>query len=292
MNHLENPDIKIIEITPGYPILHIHNQHADARIALHGAHLTHYAPHGEAPIIFTSQSAIYKPGKAIRGGIPICWPWFGSHPAPRQKLPSHGYARTSFWELSEVSSTEEGTRLILTLPRQPEHSYPQLHASIEFFIGKSLELRLTTKNLGNQPETWSEALHSYFAVGDTSSTEVVGLDGHQYFDATASDPQKTINQQIGPVHFDREVDRIYENSDALTIRDTKKNRQILIQTHNSKNSIIWNPGEEKGKALNDLHEEEITQFICAESGNVRENAITLPPQSSHTLTLKISVSPL
>ena len=287
MNLPKNSDIRVEELTPGYPVIHIANTHATASIALHGAHLTHYAPLGEAPVIFTSQSAIYTAGKAIRGGIPICWPWFGAHPAPNSgNFPAHGYARTSFWELENTSSSSKGTRLIFTLP--PPYNSP-LRASLEILIGKTLELSLTTVNQSATPQTFSEALHSYFTVTDAHTTELLGLNGRDYINSATA--PETREQQSGPVHFPNEIDRIYTSTDGLTICDHEKNRCISIKKTNSRSSIVWNPGPIKGTALNDLHNDEIAQFICAESGNVREESITLPPQSSHTLTLNISTSP-
>jgi D-hexose-6-phosphate mutarotase len=284
--HNETNKIRYEEITPGYPILHIVNKHAEARIALHGAHLVHYAPHGGPPTIFTSEAAVYKEGKAIRGGIPVCWPWFGPHPDPRKNLPAHGYARTSFWELSHSETTTEHTYLLLTLPRSSDQT---LGATLEFFIGKKLTLKLTTTNHGEKAETFSEALHSYFFVTNTHQTELLGLDGRDYIDTTTT--PETSHRQDGPVHFPDEIDRIYASDDKLIICDPQSDRHIHINKNNSKSTIVWNPGKNKGSALSDLKNNEINQFICAEAGNVRDQSITIAPQSSHTLTLTISTSP-
>jgi len=286
MNLPTSPDIQIEEISPRYPIIHISNAHATASIALHGAHLTHYAPHGQPPVIFTSKAAIYKAGKPIRGGIPICWPWFGAHPDAEKKLSAHGYARSSFWILETVSSDPDGTRLTFSLPPQ---NNSKLHATLEFLIGKTLDLKLTTTNLGEKPVMFSEALHSYFAVSDAQKVELHGLDGRSYLDSTQTpEPKK---KQHGPVRFPDEIDRIYTSGDPLDIEDPKKQHRISIKKSNSQSSIIWNPGEMKGRALVDLENSEITQFICAESGNVREQSINLAPGSAHSLTLRISATP-
>ena len=287
MNFPNHPDLQTEEIAPGYTILHISNAHATASIALHGAHITHYAPTGQDPVIFTSQSAIFTAGKAIRGGIPICWPWFGAYPDPSKNLPAHGYARTSFWELKSITSTPNATQLILQLP--PQNDAP-LQATLEVSIGKTLELTLTTENQSSEPQTFSEALHSYFAVSDTKTTEVLGLDGRDFIDTSTS--PETQKKQSGPVYFPEEIDRIYSSDDDLTIIDPEKNRRILLQKTNSQSTIIWNPGPVKGAALKDLGNEEINQFICAEPGNVRNQSITLAPRSTHAITLKISTKPL
>lgn len=278
--------IRIEEAQPGYPLIHISNTHADATIALHGAHLTDFTPRGEKPVIFTSQAAIYKEGKAIRGGIPVCWPWFGAHPAPEKNLPAHGYARSSFWSLTATSSDDTGTRLTFKLP-SPEGA--PLSAKLEFHIGKQLTLKLTTHNLSQTDQVFSEALHSYFAVGDSGKTQIIGLDGDSYIDSTI--PGDPIKDQSGPVTFPGEIDRIYHSDSTLTIHDQVNQRSITIAKENSDTSIIWNPGDEKGGAMADLLDSEIQQFVCAESGNARAQSITLAPDSTHTLTLTITSQP-
>lgn len=275
--------IWIDELHPGYPMIHISNPHASATIALHGAHLTHFKPHGEKAIIFTSQAAIYKAGKAIRGGIPVCWPWFGAHPAPSQNLPAHGYARTSFWKLISTSSTEEGTQLTFKLPTSKDAS---LSASLEFFIGNKLTLKLTTQNISPTEQWFSEALHSYFVVGESTKTQVLGLNASGYIDTTGND--ETLEQQVGQIDFPGEVDRIYESAKAVVIQDHSNHRQIIIDKSNSASTIIWNPGKAKGAAMADLSDSEIQQFICAESGNVRNQSITLKPGTQHSLKVQIS----
>ena len=276
-------EIWVEEITPSYPMIHIRNAHATAIIALHGAHLTHYARREEIPIIFTSQAAIFREGKAIRGGIPICWPWFGAHPDPEKNLPAHGYARISFWKLVSTASDINGTHLTFALP-QKEGS--DLAAIIEFTIGKELTLRLTSSNLGTTDEIISEALHSYFAVNSAQQTQILGLDGSHYTDTTVQPP--TINQQSGPVDFPDEIDRIYSGATDLIVDDKGNSRRIIVKKSGSRSTIMWNPGQEKGSAMTDLLDEEVTQFICAESGNALKETITLTPGGTHTLSLTIS----
>ena len=280
-------EVEMEEITPGYPMIQISNAHATATIALYGAHLTHYAHRAETPIIFTSKAAIYREGKAIRGGIPVCWPWFGAYPLsgsdPKENLPAHGYARISFWKLISTSSDSDGTRLTFSLPPTEGAT---LSATIEFIIGKELKIRLTSTNTGTETETISEALHSYFAVGDAKQTEVIGLDGCSYLDTTIQPPAR--KQQSGPIGFPDEIDRIYSSSDNLVVDDQTNQRRILVSKSGSHSSIIWNPGQEKGPLMSDLKDQEVTQFICAEAGNVNQESITLKPGSTHTLTLTIS----
>lgn len=275
--------IHLEEHSPGYPLIHVRNEHAEASIALHGAHLTHYARHGETPVIFTSKAAIYNEGKAIRGGIPVCWPWFGAHPDASKKLPAHGYARTSFWHLTQTSSDVHGTRLCFELPANADRP---LAATLEIHIGKELKLQLSTHNPSQSEHLFSEALHSYFSVGNSQQTQVKGLDQTSYIDSTAADDP--IIKQTGPVDFPGEIDRIYHSEGTVTINDHANQRRITVTKQNSASTIIWNPGEEKGRAMADLLDSEIQQFVCAESGNVRDQSISLAPDATHTLTLSIS----
>jgi glucose-6-phosphate 1-epimerase len=275
--------IRIEELNPSYPVVHISNAHATATIALHGAHLTHYKPHGEQPVLFISKAAIYQEGKAIRGGIPICWPWFGAHPDADQNLPAHGYARTSFWKLTSTSTNEEGSQLTFELPATDGEA---LSATLEFSIAKTLTLKLTTHNLSPSEQRFSEALHSYFAVGKSTQTQVLGLDEASYIDTTGN--EETLEQQDGAIDFPDEVDRIYESSETVVIEDRANPRKIIVDKQNSASTIVWNPGQTKGEAMADLLDSEIQQFICAESGNVRDQSIILKPGAQHTLELKIS----
>lgn len=276
-----NPDVTVIELAPGYPAFVIDNTYAKATISLHGAHLTDFTPHGEEPVLFTSQSAIYREGKAIRGGIPICWPWFNAHPTD-SSLPSHGYARTSFWTLEKVKSHDAGTSLVFTLPSAADSN---LSAKLEFNIGKTLTLTLTTTNEGTQPETYSEALHAYFCVTDSHQAELAGLEGREYIDTVG---EETTRAQDGLVTFPDEVDRIYHHDADATLRDLISHRETHLDKTGSSTTITWNPGIKKGQAMADLHDDEIHQFICVEAGNARAQSITLEAGNTHAIQYQIS----
>lgn len=259
------------ELADGYPVVRVRNQHAQASVALHGAHLIDYRRNGNPPVIFTSSAAIFREGKAIRGGIPVCWPWFGAC----EGKPAHGYARTSFWTLQEA----EATRLVFTLPAR--EGYP-LSVHLEFRIGKTLELVLTTTNEGDAPHTFSEALHSYFMVGDSRQTKIHGLEGAAYIDEVG---ETTTRIQNGPVTFPGEVDRIYHSDATVVLEDVASQRRIEVAKTGSRDTVVWNPGEEKGAAMSDLCDAETHRFICAESANMA--GIALNPGESHALALTI-----
>lgn len=272
-------EVRFENLAEGYPALRVKNQHAEATIALHGAHLTHYCVSGDEPVIFTSQSAIFREGKAIRGGIPICWPWFGAQP---NQQTAHGYARTHFWDLQRSESNEEGTRLVFSLPPQDDSG---LVAMIEFHIGKDLQLALHTMNTGCKETTFSEALHSYFSVVDSQQTKIHGLEGARYVNTA---DETTRHTQEGPVTFPGEIDRIYHSDSECIIEDGVSHRKIRISKAGSASTVVWNPGLEKGTAMADLADEQIHAFVCCESANVRGQSVTLAPGENHILHLKIS----
>jgi glucose-6-phosphate 1-epimerase len=269
-------DIRFEELAQGYPVLRLCNRHAQAGIALHGAHLIDYRPAGGDPVIFTSSASVYCAGKAIRGGIPVCWPWFG----PGAGRPSHGYARNNFWWLAEVEGDEEVTRLLFTLPA-PEKS--PLRATLEFKIGPTLSLALSTRNHGESAQVFTEALHSYFAVSDCRQTRIFGLEGANYTDTSGE--SATSGTQAGPVAFSGEVDRIYHSAADIVIDDGE--RRVLVAQQGGRDTVVWNPGPIKGAALDDLADEQISSFICAESANTEP--LRLAAGECHTLRLAISI---
>lgn len=271
------------ELTPGYPVVRIRNAHAKASITLHGAHLTDYCLNNEPPIIFTSNAAVFQKGIAIRGGIPVCWPWFNAHPSDSSQ-PAHGYARINFWNLEKTESSREGTRLVFSLPPQDGSN---LATMLEFHVGKDLQLALHTINIGKSKETFSEALHSYFAVTDSRQTLVHGLDGEHYINTVGVE---STQQQQGPVTFPDEIDRIYQSDRHTIIEDLVTHRQIRVAKSGSNSTIVWNPGQKKGTSMKDLPDNEIHHFVCVESANVRNQSITLAPGENHILHLRISTA--
>jgi len=274
-----NGEVWFEDLAERYPVVHISNQHAKASIALHGAHLIDYCSTDEKPLIFTSKAAIFREGKAIRGGIPICWPWFNNHP---DKSPSHGYARISFWKLETVTRDENNTHLTFLLPARDDTG---LSARLDFIIGKNLQLTLSSMNGGSSTQILSEALHTYLNVTDSRETEVQGLEGSAYIDTVGSE---TSGVQHGPLTFPDEIDRIYTSTNDLVILDQVKQNRIHLKKSNSQSTVTWNPGIQKGGAMADLLDQEIHSFVCVETANVRDQSMILPPGETHTMSLTIT----
>lgn len=270
--------ISFEELALGYPAIRVTHPQATATIALHGAHVIDYTPAGHEPVIFTSQDAVYKAGKAIRGGVPVCWPWFNAHPTD-SSLPSHGFARINFWRLYSTAATDQGVTLIF------EYRHGSLDASLIVAIGSSLTVALHTKNISDRDEVVGGALHSYFNIGDIYNVSLSGLDKVDYIDTVVN----TNETQEGDITFDGELDRIYTNTkDDVIIKDPVMKRDIIVQKTGSTSTVVWNPWIEKSAGMGDLDNEEYKTFLCVEAANAREDVYTLAPQEQHTLSTTIT----
>ncbi len=283
--------LDIIESPAGYPLVAIHNDHATARVALQGAQLLHWAPRDEAPVIWLSPCAKLLPGKSARGGVPICWPWFGPHGEDAAK-PAHGFARTVFWELAAATDEPDGTRLRFVLPAQTKvalwpHDTP---AQLDLVIGRQLEITLTTRNQGAVPLSLGEAFHTYFQVGDIEQVRVEGLEGVTFADKVQ---QFARAEQQGAVTINGEIDRVYlGHTEGCAIVDPGLGRRIRIDKRGSRSTVIWNPWEEKAQAMGDFEEGGYRHMLCAESGNALDDTLTLAPGAEHKLAVTYAVEPL
>ncbi len=281
--------IRRTELPAGYSILEIDHPAVSARVALHGAHLMEWTPAGQAPGLYLSPQTVYQPGKAIRGGVPVCWPWFGPSPVD-STLPMHGFARTRFWEPGDFSEEAEGVSLKFTLTDDGEtrRLWPHaFHLELSMHLGASLRLALQISNTGTDPFTMTGALHTYLSIGDIHQATVTGLDGVDYLDTAGP---HAMRRQEGPVIFDREVDRGYHTANPIALHDSARQRILTITGTGSRSAIVWNPWIGKSKALTDLPDEDYQRFVCVETANAREDSITLQPGGTHVLSTVIGIS--
>ena len=248
-------------------------------MALHGAHVMSWAPEGEEEVLYLSSDAIYREGKAIRGGIPICWPWFNAHPTDAD-APSHGIARTRFWELIAADEDGDGVTLRFAMEDGIWKAEVTIHAGLE------LEVSLETLNATEIPIVVSGALHSYFSVSDIANVRVVNLDGADFLDIT---DLPTMRKQKGAVTFQRELDSIYESSSNLLLVDDDSGRTILIEKGGSPSTVVWNPWSEKSAAMADMPDDGYRKFCCIEAAIANDKAVIIMPGSSHVLSTRISV---
>jgi glucose-6-phosphate 1-epimerase len=246
---------------------------------LQGAHVTAWQPSGAHPVILTSNRANFAPGKAIRGGIPIVFPWFGPHPTD-QSLPQHGFARTAVWQLDDVEVREDGVALELSLARDGF----TLGYRVDF--GVVLDLALTVRNTSTDSVVFEEALHSYFAVSDVERASVTGLENCAFKDKTEGMRKRP--PAGAALSFAKETDRVYfDVPDELSIIDPGWDRRIRITKSNAASTITWNPWPEKAAAMADLGADNWRGMLCVETGNVDDNRVHLPPGGTHRMTTRI-----
>lgn len=276
----------------GLPILQVRNAHAEALVSLYGAQVLSYRPVGAgAEVLFLSERASFEAGKAIRGGVPVCWPWFGPDPQGLGR-PNHGFARTRLWSVLSTCATPAGeTQATLGLRDTPDTRALWPHAfelTLQITVGTTLRLALTTRNTGDAPFQITQALHSYFAVGDIARTAVTGLDGCSYID-NATGAGGAVKRQTGAVHIATEVDRIYTGVPAaLTIVDDALQRRTRLSAQGSRTAVVWNPWISIAAGMTDLKDDAYLRFVCVETANAADEVVTVPPGGEHGMAVEVS----
>ncbi|MCF6257587.1 MAG: D-hexose-6-phosphate mutarotase [Gammaproteobacteria bacterium] len=274
----------------GLPRVQITNRLATAEVYLHGGHITAFQPQGSEPVLWMSPLAQFQHDKAIRGGVPIIWPWFGPHAIDKHK-PQHGFARTMEWRVSATKALPDGsTQLQLQLNDTPVTHALWPHAfelSLSITVGTELNIELTSRNTGEKTFTAGGALHSYFAVGDVRKIHIDGLLGRHYIDQLDGN---RIKQQSDAVYIREEVDRIYfDTEDTCTegicaIFDAQLLRQIYIKRNGSHSTVVWNPWKDKARAMTDFPDDGYQQMVCIETANAVDDVRHLAPGETHTLS--------
>jgi D-hexose-6-phosphate mutarotase len=257
-----------------------------AEIYLNGANVTDFQKKGEPPILFTSQFSRFSPGEPIRGGVPIIFPWFGA----REGSPAHGFARLAEWELHEATTLPEGgVSLRFGLPLSAHGAtWPPFATYYAVTVSDKLTLELIVTNTSaEQPFTFENCLHSYFAVSDISNVSISGLKGVHYLDKADHFAPKVDNAEA--IKIASEEDRIYlDTKEMVEIHDSKLRRRIRIEKSGSASTVIWNPWSAKAQQMPDFGNDEYKQMVCVESGNVAKNKVTLLP--GRTSVLKVAIS--
>lgn len=267
----------------------IANQYADAEIYLHGAHITHFQPQNQEPLLWMSGQAHYQADAALRGGIPVIWPWFGAHPTDADK-PSHGFARVMDWSVTKTSTTESGETVITLCLVDSETTKAiwdyAFALSLTVNVGETMQVALTTTNMGPQPFEAGAALHTYFNIGHIERIYISGLDGRDYLDKVTGFDRK---HQDGPIHIASEVDRVYlDTDDEVVIHDEVLKREIRIGKAGSRSTVVWNPWRERSVQIGDFPDDGYETMVCVETANAATDIRTIAPGASHTLTQIIS----
>ena len=257
----------------------------------HGAHVVEWTPAGHAPVLWMSGASRFDMASAIRGGVPICLPWFGAGRS-LDLAPAHGFARIRTWFVSEATTTPAGTTVRYNLELAPSEVFPHsLNAEYLVVFGTELALELTVTNPGTDAFTIEEALHTYIAVGDIHSVVVSGLDGCAYLDKAPEAPATAVVQQ-GDIVFTDETDRVYSSTGDVVITDPLLKRRIIVSKTNSANTVVWNPWIAKAAAMPDFGDDEWTGMLCVEGANALGDAITVEPGASHTMSYRLRVEAL
>ncbi len=256
-----------------------------AEISLYGGQVLHWQPTNEAPVFWLSKSSRFEKGQAIRGGIPICWPWFGSL---AQEV-NHGFARLSDWDIADVEITQEAIQVTLVLEgKELSAQWPHAFRLLQHLrFGKAFEQSLEIVNLGAEPISFTGAMHSYFSVSHPKNTELPALAGVVYKDKLQGFNEFTINE---PVLFDKAIDRVYKNSAPVDLYDSELQRKISISKDHSAQWVVWNPGSEAAKRVNDIHREGELEYVCVEVANT--DPVSVEANSSFVFSQRITIAPL
>lgn len=263
-----DPRLHFQDDAGGLVSFHARTDCGELKVFLQGAHVSHWQPAGQKPVLWMSQSSVFAPGEPIRGGVPICFPWFGPHPSDT-KLPPHGPARRATWRLDHAAIEPDGSV-------EAELSAEIDGFALTFFVRAchELQMRLRIQNLTGETRTAEAALHTYLAVGDIRETLVTGLSGRRYVDKVRGG--QTFEQERGPIGFEGEIDRVYTDTiQAVIVHDPVFNRRLVIDKDNSRSTVVWNPWIEKARRMPDFGDDEWPGMLCIETANVGSNRITL-----------------
>ncbi|MCM2678280.1 D-hexose-6-phosphate mutarotase [Echinimonas agarilytica] len=274
----------------GLTFIHVANDQAQAKVCVHGGHVCEFQPIGEKPVIWMSEDVVYKEGKAIRGGVPVCWPWFGPH-STDTSLPQHGFARNQHWTIAHIENRANGQTLVELILTETDSSlaiWPHaFELKISIVVGIELEMNLTSTNTGDSPMVVGGALHTYFVVGDIAETEITGLDQTVFDDKVSSEDQII---QKGGVLIDQEVDRVYLDTDTTcVIHDGQNDRNIEVSKSGSHTTVVWNPWIEKSQELGDFNDNGYLTMVCIEAVNAGNDVYELQPKQSCSLIQRIKI---
>ena len=287
------PDIaRVCEGDGGLPRVDISSPLVHGEMYLHGAHVTSWRPAGSEEVLFLSSKSRWEEGQAIRGGIPICFPWFRGK-ADDPHAPAHGFVRTRSWQLYSIVESNTGVAVTMFIESdgQTRRWWPgEFRLVHRVTFGTELKLELVCINTGKTPFHFEEALHTYNRVAEVNSVRLHGLDGIRFLDNTDSNQAKT---QLGDVTIASQTDNAFINTEnAVDLLDSQMRRRIRLQKANSSTTVVWNPWQEGASGLRDLGEGEWKRFLCVEASNIIGAAVTLAPGQEHIMSAALSVARL
>ena len=279
VNH-DNCQINQVSLSEGIDTIEITHPRCKAIVSLYAGHVLSWQPTSEREVFWLSEATKYAQGSAIRGGIPLCWPWFG----PKAGEVNHGFTRTSIWQLDSVSSNDNGVSLILTFSGESlAKTWPyRFKLTQTLFFGDVFKQTLKIDNLGEQAFEHSGALHSYFHVSQPEQACVPNLTNIPYYDKlTDSEKCTRLIDCRGP------KDRVYKSNEALALLDYGFNRKLVISTTGSQDWVLWNPGQEVASSMSDIHPRGEQHFVCLEAGFTKP--LTLAAGQSYEVSQEIAI---
>lgn len=279
--------LDISEKHSNFPFININNQHASAVISLYGGQVLSYKRNAHAELLFLSDKAFYEAGKAIKGGVPICWPWFGADPEGKGR-PAHGFARNTLWQLESTEQLSNGDTKVVIIIESGEQTKSlfayDFKLSLTVIVGETLKLELTTKNLGQQAFNITQAMHTYLSVKDIGDVSVEGLDKKAYLDKAKSNTGDENKVQAGDILINGEVDRVYlDVPGQLMLKQKAASHNVTIKSKNNKTAVVWNPWQALCEQSADLKADDYRRFVCVETANAVSDVIDVMPGKTFSL---------
>ena len=246
--------------------------------------------HRGRDVLWSASQAEYLPRKAVRGGVPIVFPWFGDHPT-QPKFPAHGFARTLDWQLAEANAGPSIT-FVCSDDATTRALWPfAFRLRFAVTLGTTLQMALTIENPGHETFSCEEALHTYFATGNIHTTSVHGLENVVCKEHAAA-PEGAWDHGA-PIHFRAETDRVFQGvPDRIELHAPALSRRVTLVTEAVRSAIVWNPWPAKTARLAQMAADDWERFVCIESANVKENPLRIAPGQSHTMKLTLAVDDL
>jgi glucose-6-phosphate 1-epimerase len=281
--------IRFTEGPGGLPLAALENSFGSASVSAHGAHIMSWRPAGQEPVLWMSAASWFETGRPIRGGVPLCWPWFGSHPSGKA-MPGHGFARLSGWSVTGTEACGDGSlRINLSLEQNTDTlgMWPRKFTlDLALTLSRTLSYELRVTNTDSERFDFTAALHTYFNVSDVSKISVTGLEDTEFIDTL----DNTVHRQEGPVTIFAETDRVYTGTDAdCVIHDPGFGRKIRVSKKGSLSTVVWNPWEAKSKRMPDFGDTEYHRMLCVETANTAFDKVAIEPGEAQSLSAELSV---
>lgn len=296
-----------IELHKELIAIEVENEAAKALIFLQGAQIAEYQAHGQAKTLWLSDANSFQAGKPLRGGIPICWPWFGELADNRQSIqqqfkcgdrsvadyPAHGFVRSKLWQLQDITELNPTqTQLVFKLKldgQQPSIWPYACELSLSLTVGSQLDIRFEVSNTGDETFQYSSALHSYFSVADINQSQVTGLDNCYYLDKTQQFKRR---QQREELSINDEIDRIYDSGTINSIGINNQQQRTELNSSGSASTVVWNPGPQGAKQLSHFNDDDYLRMICVETANTGDDYVELAPKKSKKIELSLKTESL